>query len=75
MHDFGGIAFPYTSDILFERLSDGDTTECRLGMTFVTWFIVKLDCYVTFCIDILIIVVDNDIIHMESKLISWNCVF
>ena len=45
---WGGLAISYISDIRFEQLSVGDTTECRLGIISVTWCIVKLDCYVTF---------------------------
>ena len=45
---FGGIDVSYISGIHVKRISDGDTTECGLGMKFVTWCIVKLDCYVMF---------------------------
>ena len=43
LHDLGGGYVSYISYIPFEQLDDGYTTECRLGMKFVTWCIVKLD--------------------------------
>ena len=36
LHGFGGISDSYISDIHFERLAAGYTTESRLGMIFVT---------------------------------------
>ena len=45
---FWGLAASYLSYIHFEQLAGGDTTDSILGMIFVTWCIVKLDCYVTF---------------------------
>ena len=66
-HSLGrGGAFSYLLDINFERLAARDTTECILGMIFVTWCFVKLDCYVTFCSSCLILIVANDIIHMKK---------
>ena len=41
-HDLGGIYVSYLSYTPFEQLDDGYTTECRLGMIFVTWCIFKL---------------------------------
>ena len=64
---------PYLSYIPFERLGDGYTTEFILGMRFFTWCIVKLYCYVTLCSAFNILIVDNDIIHMGIKMISWSC--
>ena len=69
---WGGIDASYLSDIHFERLSAGDTTECRLGMIFFTWCIVKLYCYVNLCSDFLILIVANYISHMGIKMISWS---
>ena len=50
LHDLEGIAFSYLSDIPYGRLYDGYTTECILGMIFVTLYIVKLYCYVTYAL-------------------------
>ena len=36
LYDLGGISVSYISDIPFERLDEGYTTECRLGMIFFT---------------------------------------
>ena len=47
LHGLGGRSVSYLSYIPFEQLDDGYTTECILWMIFVTWFIVKLDFYVT----------------------------
>ena len=47
-HDLGGVAASYLSDIHFELISSGDTTECILGVRFFTWIIVKLYWYITF---------------------------
>ena len=47
LHDLGGLDVSYHSETPFERLADGYTTECRLGMIFVTWCIVKLYFNVT----------------------------
>ena len=71
MHDLGGISVPYLSYTPFERLYYGYTTECRLGMRFVTWCIVKLDCYVTLLSAYHILIVSNYIIHLGIKMISW----
>ena len=71
MYGLGGISISYISYIPFERLDYGYTTECRLGMRFVTWCIVKLYCYVILCISFHIFIVDNDIIHIGIKMISW----
>ena len=71
LHDFWGIAVSYISDINFERLAAGDTTECRIGVISVTWCIVKLYCYVTLCRACMILIVYNDIIHLGEKYIFW----
>ena len=42
LHDLGGLDVSYHSEKPFERIEYGYTTECRLGMIFVTWCIVKL---------------------------------
>ena len=47
LHDLGGGDVKYLSDIPFERLDDGYTTECTLGMIFFDWLIIKLDLCVT----------------------------
>ena len=72
LHDLGGIDVSYHSDKPFEQLDDGYTTDCRLGMIFVTWCIVDLYCHVTLCINFHILIVYNDIIHMGIKVISWR---
>ena len=64
LHDLGGLAFSYHSDTPFERLDAGYTTECRLGMIFFTWCIVKLYCHFTLRITFHILIVSNDIIHL-----------
>ena len=69
LHDLGQITVSYLSDIPFERLDDGYTTECRLVMRFFTWCIFKIDCYVTLCNYCSILVVSNDISHMGIKII------
>ena len=69
LHDLGGLDFSYIIDIPFERLDGGYTTECRIGMVFFTWCIIKLDCYVTLCISSHILIVANNISHMEIILI------
>ena len=71
LYDLGGIYVSYISHIPFERLDYGYTTECRLEMRFVTWCIVKLDCYVTLCSACNILIVANDIKHLGIKMISW----
>ena len=71
LNDLGGGYVSYLSYTPFERLDDGYTTECRLGMIFFTWCIVKLDYYVTLCSDCHILIVANDSIHMGIKMISW----
>ena len=71
LYDLGGIYVSYISHIPFERLDYGYTTECRLGMRFVTWCIVKLDFYVTLCRACCILIVANYISHMGIKIISW----
>ena len=70
LNDLGGIYVSYISYIPFERLDDGYTTECRLGMRFVTWCIFKLNCYVTLFSACHILIVANYIIHMGIKMIS-----
>ena len=71
LHYLGGLDVTYNSDTPYERLDDGYTTECRLGMRFVTWCIVKLYCHVTLCITCHILIVFNDISHLGIKVISW----
>ena len=71
LHGFGGIAVSYISEIHFEILAAGDTTECRLGMVFVTWCIVNLDCYVTLYSACIILIIDNDISHLGRNMIYW----
>ena len=72
LHGLGGITLSYLSDIPFEQLDDGYTTECRPGMIFVTWYIVKLNCYVNFCHDYNIFIVANNISHIGVNRISWT---
>ena len=67
----GGGYVSYLSYIPFYRLDDGYTTECRLGIIFFTWCIVKLNVFVTLCRACNIIIVSNYIIHMGIKIISW----
>ena len=69
LRDFGGLAISYLSDIQFEQIYYGDTTECILGMIFFTWCIVKLYFYFTSYRACFIIIVYNDIIHMGRKMI------
>ena len=73
LHDLGGIYVSCLSYIPCERLDDGYTTECRLGMIFVTWCIVKLYFYVTLYSTFHILIVANYISHMGIKMIfcSW----
>ena len=71
LHDLGVIYVSYISNIPFEQLDYGYTTKFILGMRFVTWCIVKLDCYVILCSAFHILIVANDIIHMGIKIISW----
>ena len=73
LHYFGGIYDYYISDINFERLSAGDTTDSILETIFFTWCIFKLDCYVAFCHSCLIFIVANYIIHMGIQVVSWSC--
>ena len=68
-HDFGGFAASYISEIHFERLAAGDTTECGLGMMFVNWCIVTLYCYVNFFHSCIIIIVAN-ISHTGRRIIA-----
>ena len=70
LHDLGGIGVSYHSDTPFEQLDDGYTTECILGMIFVTWCIVKLYFHVTLCITCNILIVYNYISHLGIKVIS-----
>ena len=74
-HDLGVLDVSYNSDTPFEQLDDGYTTECRIGIIFVTWCIVKLYCHVTLCITCHILIVSNNIIHLVIKVISWIWVF
>ena len=75
LRDLGGIYVSYLSYIPFERLDDGYTTECRLGMRFVTWCIIKLDCHVTLFRACHVLIVANYISHPGIKMISWCWVF
>ena len=70
-HDLGGLSVSYISDIPFERLYDGYTTDCRLGIRYVSLCIIMLDCYVTLCITCHMLIVANNIIHLGIKMISW----
>ena len=74
LHGLGGLDSSYHSDRHFEQLDDGYTTECRIGMKFVTWCIVKLYFHVTLCINCHTLIVSNYIIHMGIKVISWSWV-
>ena len=71
LNNLGGVSVSYTSYIPIERIAYGYKTECRLWMRFVTWCIVKLDCYVTLCSACNILIVANNISHMGIKIISW----
>ena len=68
----GGVDVSYHSDTPFEELDDGYTTECRLGLIFFTWCMLKLYFCVTLCIACHIIIVFNDISHTGIKVISWR---
>ena len=70
LHYFLGHYVYYVSYIYFELLAAGDTTECILGMIFVNWCIVKLNCIVDFHIACIILSVVNDTGHMKRKMIS-----
>ena len=70
-HDLGVLDVSYNLDTPFEQLDDGYTTECRIGIIFVTWCIVKLYCHVTLYITCHILIVSNNIIHLVIKVISW----
>ena len=69
---YGGFLFSYYSDTHLLMNLNGYTTECRLGMIFFTWFIVKLYFHVTFFITCHILIVSNDIIYMIIKVIYWS---
>ena len=71
---FRGGPVSYLSYITFERLYDGYTTECILGMIFFTWCVVKLDFYVTLCRDCHILVVANYKINLGIRMISRSWV-
>ena len=72
MHDFGECAIYHFSDINIEQLANGDKTECRLGLIFTNWYIVKLYWYVTLRSACIIIIVANCINHMGIKTISCS---
>ena len=74
LHGLGRGSFSYLSYIPFERLNYGYKIECRLGMKFFTWCIVKLDCYVNLFSAFHILIVANAISHMGIKMISWSWV-
>ena len=67
LHDFEVVVVYHLSDIHLECLSALDTTGCRLGMIFFDLCIVKLDCYVTLCSSLFILIVDNNNSHMGRK--------
>ena len=71
LHNLGGIGVSYHSDTPFERLDEGYTTKCKLGIRFFTWCIVKSYYHGTLCITFHILIVSNDIIHQGIKVISW----
>ena len=71
---FGGIDVSYISGIHVKRISDGDTTECGLGMKFVTWCILKLYFHINLCITCHILIVSNDISHLGIREIPWSWV-
>ena len=71
LHDLGGIYVSYNPDTPFEKLDAGYTTECRLWIIFVTWCIVKLYFHFTLCITCHILIISNDISHLDIKVISW----
>ena len=71
LHDLGGGYVSYHSYIPLERLDDGYTTECILGMISVTWFIVQLDFYITLWSTFHLLVIANYISHLGIKMISW----
>ena len=72
LNGFRGLAVFYISDIRSERLDAGGTTECRLGVIFVTWCIIKFDWCVTFYITCIILIVDNYISYLLRKMIPWS---
>ena len=71
LHNLGRLAVFYLSDIYFEQLAAGYTTEIIIGMIFFTWCIVKLYCYVTFFRTWIILIVPNYIDHIGIKNFSW----
>ena len=72
-YDLGGLAVYYLLDTFFEWPDDGYTTECRLGIRFLTWCVIKLYCYVPLCRACNILIVANNIIHLGIQMISWIC--
>ena len=46
LHELGMGYVYYISYVHFELIYAGDSTDCILGIIFVTWCIIKLDCYV-----------------------------
>ena len=74
LYGLGGLGVSYLSYTPFKRLDDGYTNECRLGMRFFTWCIVKIYCYVTLCIACRILILPNDISILGIKIISWRWV-
>ena len=72
LHGLREVYFSYLSYIPFEQLDDGYIPEFVLGMVFVTWCIVNLDCYVTLCSAFRILIVANDISHLGIKMIPWS---
>ena len=74
LHYLGRIYVSYLLDTPFGQLDYGFTTECRLVMIFFTWYIVKLDYYVTLCSAFHILILANYIIHLGIKMVSWSWV-
>ena len=68
--DLGGLDVSYHSETPFGRLDYRYTTECILGMIFVTWCIVNIYCHVTLCYSCHIIIVSNDTSHPGIKTTS-----
>ena len=71
LNNFGRLDVSYFSDIHFERISFGGTTECRLGIIFLIWCIVNLYFFNNFCSAFLILVLSNYIRNLWNKMISW----
>ena len=70
LNDLGGLYVSYLSDIHFGQLYDGCTTECRIGMLFFTWCVIKLNCYVNLCSACSVLIIANYISHTGIKMVS-----